>query len=123
MLLILIALASLVLQLFLPWWIIGPIAFCFAAWKASTGKHAFWSGFLAIFLLWALMALFKTLPNENLLANRVGQMLGLPGWELNWLIVLLISSLVGAIVGGFSALAGIYCRQAFDPSPNKTEKV
>ena len=121
MLIILIALISLLFQFFLPWWIIGPIAFGLAAWKASSGPHAFWSGFLAIFLLWAAMALFKTIPNENLLANRVGQMLGLPALQLNWLIVLLITALIGALAGGFSALAGLYCRQAFLTAP-KTKK-
>lgn len=123
MLIIFIALLSLLFQFFLPWWIIAPIAFGLAAWKAASGRHAFWSGFLAIFLLWAIMALVKTIPNENLLANRVGQMFGFPDWGFNWLIVLFITALLGALVAGFSALAGVYCRHAFLTDSAKTRKV
>ncbi|MDF3076639.1 MAG: hypothetical protein K0S09_528 [Sphingobacteriaceae bacterium] len=123
MLIIFIALISLLLQFFLPWWIIAPVAFGLAFWRAASGKHAFWSGFLALFLLWAVMALFKTIPNENLLANRVGQMFGFPDWAFNWIIMLLITALVGALVSGFSALAGFYCREAFLPEPQERKAV
>lgn len=105
----LIILACLVLQFFLPWWIIGPVAFIFAAWKARTATHAFQSGFKALFVLWTLMALIKTLPNDNILANRVGKMFMLPDWSFNWIFVLLVSSLTGALTAAFSALAGYYC--------------
>lgn len=123
MLLIFIALLSLLLQFFLPWWIIAVVAFGLAFWRAISGKHAFWSGFFAIFLLWAVMALVKTIPNENLLANRVGQMFGFPDLAFNWIFILLITALVGALVGGFFALAGFYCREAFLPQPQKTKAV
>lgn len=108
MLFILIIIASLILQFFLPWWIIAPIAFGLAFWKARSGGHAFASGFGAIFLLWVVMGLVNSIPNENLLANRVGEMLMLPSSSFNWIIVLLITGIVGGIAGGFSALAGFY---------------
>ncbi|WP_423149001.1 hypothetical protein [Rubrolithibacter danxiaensis] len=112
MIFILILFASLILQLFLPWWIIGPVAFGFAAWKAYNGAHAFRSGFSAIFVLWIVMGLVKTLPNENILANRVGQMFMLPDFSFNWIIMLLISGIIGGVAAGFSALAGFYFRNA-----------
>ena len=100
------------MQLFLPWWIIAPVAFIFAAWKAKSAGGAYKAGFGAIFLLWVVMALMQTLPNENMLANRVGLMLGLPEIPFRWVLVLLITGIVGGWAGGFSALAGFYCRQA-----------
>jgi hypothetical protein len=112
MLFILILISSLLLQFFLPWWVIGPVAFIFAAWKARSGGHAFIAGFEAIFLLWLIMSLIKTLPNDNILANRVGQMLGLPDYSYAWLIVLMITGIIGGFAGAFSAMAGFYCRQA-----------
>ncbi len=108
MLFILILLVSLVLQFFLPWWIIAPIALGFAFWKARSGGHAFASGFGAIFLLWIIMGLIRSVPNENLLANRVGEMLMLPSNSLNWIFVLLITGVLGGLVAGISALAGFY---------------
>jgi uncharacterized membrane-anchored protein YitT (DUF2179 family) len=119
MLFLLIAIISLILQLFLPWWIIAPIAFVLAAWKANSGKNAFFSAFLAISVLWIIVGLIHTLPNENILANRVASMLTLPANSLNWLIVLVISGLIGGVAAGFSALAGRYTREAIIESKKK----
>jgi hypothetical protein len=109
---VLIFLTSLLLQFFLPWWIIAPVSFGYCAWKAKSGGHAFRSGFGSIFLLWVIMSLVKTLPNDNLLANRVGALLGLPELSFNWVIVLLGTGIVGGLTAGFAALAGFYCRKA-----------
>ncbi|WP_395625706.1 hypothetical protein [Daejeonella sp.] len=119
MLFLLIAIISLILQLFLPWWIIAPVAFALAAWRANSGKNAFFSAFLAIFTLWIIVGLIHTLPNENILANRVAGMLTLPLNSFNWLIVLLISGIIGGIAAGFSALAGRYAKEAFMPTKRK----
>lgn len=112
MLFLLILIACFVFQLFLPWWIIAPIAIALAAWKAETGKYAFWSGFAAAFVLWIIMGLVQTLPNDNILANRVAQTLMLPDLPFNWTILLFITGTTGGLVSGFAALAGFYTRQA-----------
>lgn len=114
MLFILILLVSLLLQFFLPWWIIAPVAFVFAAWKAKSAGGAYAAGFGAIFILWVAMGLMLTLPNENILANRVGLMLGLPDIPFRWVLVLLITGIAGGLAAGFSALAGFYCRKVAD---------
>jgi len=102
-----------ILQLFLPWWIIGLIAFGIAFWQAETGKHAFKGGFSAIFLLWLVMSLWESLPNENILANRVGQMLMLPDWQFTWVLVLILTAVIGGLAAGFAALSGYLIRKSF----------
>ena len=113
MLFILILLLSLIAQFFLPWWVITLIAFILAAWMGNKPRKSFGNGFSAIFILWACMALLHTLPNENLLANRVGQVLtssekGMPG-----LLLVLLTATLGGLVAGVSALAGAYFKEAF----------
>ncbi len=112
MLFILILLVAFILQFFLPWWIVAIVAFVAAFLKARAGSNAFWSGFFAIGTLWTIVGLFKTLSNKNILANKVGQMLMLPETGFNWLLVLIISALIGALAAGFSALAGYYFQAA-----------
>lgn len=112
MLFLLIAVICGILQMFLPWWIIAPVAFGLSFWKARSGNHAFSSGFFAIFALWIIAGLIHTLPNDNILANRVGALLSLPETSINWVIVLLISGTIGGLAAAFSALAGIYSKQA-----------
>lgn len=98
-------------QLFLPWWIIAPLAFGAAFWKAKSATHAFWSGFFAVFTLWIITGLFYSIPNGHILANRVGTMLGLPETTINWAIILLISGIIGGLAAGFCSLAGYFVRQ------------
>lgn len=113
MLFIIILIVSLVLQLFLPWWIIAIIAFSFSSWKALNAKHAFVHSFTAILLLWVAAGLIKTIPNENILANRVGELLMLPFAEFNWIIILFVTGIIGGLVAGLSGLAGFYLRELF----------
>jgi len=112
MLTLIITILSLIFQFFLPWWIIAPIAFSFCFWMARSGKQAFSSAFIAIFLLWIIMGLIHTIPNENILANRVGSMLKLPATSLNWLIVLLLSGIIGGLAAGISGLTGFLFKEA-----------
>jgi hypothetical protein len=112
MLFLIITAICFLLQLFLPWWIITPLAFGAAFWKAQSPAHAFWSGFFAVFTLWIMTGLFYSVPNDHILANRVGAMLGLPDTSINWIIVLLITGLIGGLAAGFCSLAGYFVRQA-----------
>ena len=118
----LIILASLILQFFLPWWIVAPIAFLLALWRAHSASHAFKSGFKAIFFLWMAMSLIKSLPNENILANRIGQMLMLPDWSFNWLIVIFVSSAIGGLAAGLSAFSGYFWQSVIGRNTGKRDK-
>jgi len=68
---------------------------------------------MAIFILWLLMSLFLSFQNEHILANRVGEMLGLKPASYNWLLVALISALPGAITAGFAGASGFLLRKVF----------
>jgi hypothetical protein len=108
MVFIVILIASFLLQLVLPWWIIVIISFATCGLIGKTGKLSLWSPFFAILLLWTGMALFKTLPNHNLLAGRVAEMFGLQAW---WM-VLVLSVLLGAFAAAISGYCGYHFRKA-----------
>jgi hypothetical protein len=108
LLFLLIAFLSFLLQLFLPWWIIAVVAFGAALWKATNGSYAFWSGFLAIMAVWLLMASFTHIRTDGLLTSRVAALFGLPASFL----LILITAIVGGVVGGMAALSGYFVRQA-----------
>ncbi|HEY0898734.1 MAG TPA: hypothetical protein VGD90_05330 [Sphingobacteriaceae bacterium] len=112
MLFLFILLAALVLQLFLHWWIIGVVAFGICLFKAKSGGQAFRHSFTAIFLLWALVALYHTLQNKNILATRVGEMFML-NFTNNWIVLVLITALLGGLVAGFAGIAGYFSQAAF----------
>ncbi len=94
---------------FLPWWTLALIAFGAAYFIGKKPGQGFLSGFAAIFVAWSLLALLQTLPNDNVLADRVARLMQLH----NWVFLLLATALIGGLVGGMSALSGLLIRKAF----------
>lgn len=108
MVFIVIFIASFLLQMVLPWWIIVVISFATCGLIGKTAKISLWSPFFAILLLWLGFALFKSIPNQHLLASRVAEMVGLKAW---WM-VLIISTILGAFVAAISGFCGYHFRKA-----------
>lgn len=106
MLILIIIVSCFIAQSFLPWWIIVPICLITSFFFSSSKKQAFWSGFSGVFILWLVKILSLSLPNEHLLANKVGQVFMLPESNYNWIILLTLSSVIGGMVGGLSCLTG-----------------
>lgn len=104
---LLVLVLGFVLQLFLPWWIGALVAFGLAFTLARRPGQAFAAGFAGIGVGWLLYSLFLHLRNEGLLAPKLGELLHLP----HPLILLLLGLVVGGLVGGTAAVAGLYCRR------------
>lgn len=111
MLILIIIVSCFIAQSFLPWWIIAPVCLAASFFFSSSKKQAFWSGFAGIFILWLVKILSLSLPNEHLLANKVGQVFMLPAADNNWMVMIFVSSLIGGVVGGFSSLTGYSFRK------------
>jgi len=94
---------------FLPWWVVAIAAFLPALFIGKTPARSFFAGFVGVFIVWTILALFKTVPNDNVLAKRMATLFQLP----NWILLLLITALIGGIVGGMSALSGVLLKKAF----------
>jgi hypothetical protein len=104
---LLTALLAFALGLYLPWWSLALAAFLVAALITLKPGWAFLAGFLSVFLLWALMAWIMSSGNDHILAHRVSQVIikqDSPG------TLVLVTGLVGGLVGGFAALSGRYLR-------------
>lgn len=93
----------------LPWWVACIGAFAGALFLGSTSAKAFWSGFAGLGLAWLALALLKSFPNDHILAGRVAQLFHLPHWSL----VLVVTILIGGLVGGMSALSGLMVKRVF----------
>jgi hypothetical protein len=109
MLFLLILLISFVLQQFMPWWIIVPVAFSLGAWRGKSAFHAFISGFGAIATLWAIAALVVHLRTEGILTGKIAQLFFLPLPEL----MIAATALIGGLAGGIAALSGFYWKNLF----------
>lgn len=106
--LILTALLSFAVCLFLPWWSIAIAAFVVAVIIPQRPGKSFLTGLVALFVLWGALSYWISNNNEHLLAHKVS------------LIVLKIDSpymlmlataVIGALVAGFAALSGSFLRK------------
>ena len=110
---LLIAVLSFLAGLILPWWSIALISFGVAAFIHQSVGMAFLSGFLGIFILWGLIAIWIDLKNESILSHKIAQIFPLSGSSF---LLILITAFIGALVGGFAAMAGSSLR----PVGNRT---
>lgn len=93
----------------LPWWAGPAEAFLLGIRFGKTGVNSFLSGFLAVSMVWIVIALLKSLPNENILAARVSLIFHLH----RWVYLLLLTGFIGGITGGMAALSGCLIKRAF----------
>jgi hypothetical protein len=104
---LLIAILSFVAGLYLPWWTVSLAAFLVIAIIPQRPLYAFLTGFLAIFILWGLMALLISNANEHILAHKVSRIILKSDSPL---MLVFVTAFIGALVSGCAALAASYMR-------------
>jgi hypothetical protein len=104
---ILTALLAFVAGLRFEWWTIAVAAFIVGLLVHQKAGKAFLAGAVGIFLLWGLLALFIDIANKGILSKRIADVLPVGGSSV---FLILVTALVGALVGGFGAMSGSYLR-------------
>lgn len=106
---LLTALLSFAACLFFPWWSIAPAAFIVAALIPQKPGKAFLTGFTALFVLWGGLSFWISTNNEHILANKISVLILKMN---NPFLLIVVTALIGALVGGFAALTGSYLRKS-----------
>lgn len=103
---ILTALLSCLLQMFLPWWSLVISAFAIGSLVSQSGLLSFISGFIGSGIVWFIYA---EMMNEPILSEKIAELFhaGSP------MTLILIGSLIAAFTGGFAALSGNALRKLF----------
>jgi hypothetical protein len=106
---ILTTLLSFVGGLYFPWWSIAVAAFVSVLLIPLRSSRAFLAGFLGVFILWALLALWIDIKNQGILSTKVAQIFPLGGSSF---LIILVTAIIGALVGGLAALSASYLRRS-----------
>ena len=104
---VLTALISFVACLFFPWWSIALAAFLVAALIHQQPGKAWLAGFLGLFILWTVLAIWKDNSNEGILSKRIAELFPLGGSSF---MLIIVTGLIGALVAGMAALSASYFR-------------
>jgi len=90
-----------------PWWGFVPVAFVLALIIHQVPAKAFASGFLGMLLAWGGLSWWIDWQNTSLLSKQVAILLPLQGSSA---ALILLTGILGGILGGVAALAGSYLR-------------
>lgn len=106
---VLIAILVSIGQMFLPWYCIVPIAFLV---EFTLGEHdatKFFSGFYGIAIPWLALSAYIDVKSESILSVRILELFNLPRYGF---VLVLITGLLGGLVGGFSSMVGGWLKEA-----------
>lgn len=107
--LLLTALLSFVAGLYFPWWSMAIASFLVALLVHQKAGKAFAAGFSGLVLLWTGLAWWINVKNENILAARIGELLGIGN---NPFLLITITAAIGGLVAGLAAISGSYLRSS-----------
>lgn len=93
--------------LYFPWWSIAVAAFITALLIHQRSWKAFLAGFMALLLLWGGLAYWIDIKNESILSTRISQLMGIGN---NPVLLVLITGIIGGLVGGFAAMSASFLR-------------
>jgi hypothetical protein len=105
--LLLILLLSFLACLYFPWWSIAVVALLVSVLIPQNPRASFLCGFIALFLLWGVLSYWISANNNHVLAHRVSLLILKNDTPL---LLIIITALIGALVGGLAALTGSFIR-------------
>ncbi len=108
---ILTAVMAYSLQTMLPWWSVVIASFSISFIISTKGHSSFVGGFLGVGILWFILAAITDFRTDSILTERVAEIFSLP----NNFLLILITSIIGGLVGGFGALTGMQLRSLIMP--------
>lgn len=92
-----------VTQYLIPyWWVAAIDAILAAMLVGKSARGSFFSGFFSVGLVWLSYAYWLDAQNERLLSKKIAQLIQVPSPTY----LLIITALIGGLVGGFAALTG-----------------
>ncbi|MEJ7627267.1 MAG: hypothetical protein WKF35_10415 [Ferruginibacter sp.] len=106
--LLLIALLSFAVCLFLPWWSIAIVAFIVNALIPLHPLRAFLAGFISIFILWVVISFILSSGNDHLLADKISLLIIK---TKNPFLLIALTGFIGGLVAGFASLSGSLLRK------------
>lgn len=94
------------------WWAAGPLGAAVVSFVWPPRRGSFWLGFVALLLLWGALSLGTHLYTGGQLTERMARLLPLDGRSG---LLIFLTALSGALLGGLCTAAGASLRRLLSP--------
>ncbi len=99
-----------VAQYFLPWWVSLIVALAVEASLGKADGTAFFSGFYGISIPWMALSTYIDINNGSILSKQILALFHLPQYSA---VMIVVTGLLGGLVGGLGSLTGGWIRSTF----------
>lgn len=103
-----IILLGVLAQLLFPWWIISIVALYVGYFVHESPAKSFAYGTVAVMLMWLTYAGIQSSMNGGLMGLSISNMLG---GKVSAGQLIILTGIIGGLVGGFAAMTGTLFRQ------------
>lgn len=100
---VLIMVLGAICQYHLPWWTVVLVALLIELIVGKGGKYSFFSGFYGVSIPWIILAAYIDFKSESILSVRIAELFRLPQYGL---VMVVVTGLIGGIVGGMGSIGG-----------------
>ncbi len=107
---LLIAVLAAFAEHFFAWWSVAVVCFLVTLIAGLKPGKAFLAGFFGIGICWLVAALCHDIANDHILSQRMAELFKLP----NYILFILVTVLIGSLVGGLAGWSGGLVRKMFD---------
>jgi len=92
------------------WWTVAIASFIGGAILGKSSGETFVKGMVAVIIVWLLMVCYYHFSTQGILSNKIAQILPVGG---NVTVLIVVTVLIGGIVGGWAAMSGFLVRNLF----------
>ena len=101
-------LLSFVACLYFPWWSIAIVAFVVTALIPQGSGKSFFTGFVALFLLWGVLSFWMSNNNDHILAHKISLLI----LKIDSPYLLLFATaMIGGLVAGLASTTASFLRK------------
>jgi hypothetical protein len=104
---IIIAVLSFIITLFLPWYGVAIAAFIVGLVLSNKPGNNFLAGFFGVGLFWLAYALFLDIQNQHILSSKIALLFSDNlGTDITSGVLVMVTTFLGALLGALSCMAG-----------------
>lgn len=109
----LIMMISSISQYFLPWWTSLIVALAVETALGKGDGTSFFSGFYGVSIPWMALSAYIDMNNGSILSKQILSLFHLPQYSA---VMIVLTGLIGGIVGGLGSQTGGWIKKAFSKS-------